>query len=122
MTAAIKSTILLVTTLLMIGCSSTKNSSQPTPEKQIDVYRENGLQPTREFRELGLLVDDGKEIEQPKIEQKMIGKARKLGGDAIIFMEPRFSGTDDQYFIHNRFAIGGSKITFLFRGVVIAYK
>jgi hypothetical protein len=122
MNHAIKSTILLAAALLMVVCSSTKSSSQINSQKQIEVFRENGQQPSREYRELGLLTDDGKEIEQPKIEEKMIEKARKMGGDAIIFMKPSYSGTEGNAVFVRGFAIGGSKVTFLFRGAVVAYK
>ena len=111
---------LLLASTLLIGCSSTKSSSQPP--KEIQIFREGDQQPARDYREIGLLTDDGKEIEQPKIEEKMVNKARKMGGDAIIFSKPSYSGTEGQAYYMRGFAFGGAKVTYLFRGTVIGYK
>ncbi len=99
---------------LLAGCSTDKNAS--TPSKDVEVFRD-GARPTRAFKEITVLNDDGKIEEQPDIEAKMIKKAQKLRGDAIIFEKPEQSGLEAQ-----PFGFGSFKYTYKYKGTVVAYQ
>lgn len=63
------------------------------------------------------MTDDGRENEQNEIEQKLIAKAAKMGGNAIIFSKPKQSGMEAQ-----PFSFGKVDFTYLYKGTVIVYQ
>jgi hypothetical protein len=97
---------------LTMGCA-TSSTTTAVPSAQIDVFRD-GATPNRPFKELRVLKDDGKAIEQAEIEAKMMKQAKKMGGNAIIFEKPLPSGQE--------FDFSGLKLTYLYKGRVIVYQ
>jgi hypothetical protein len=70
---------------LSSGCvsMSTNESVQRAPTTQIDLFRD-GLIPPRPHKEIGALESSGGLEEQASIEKKFIGKAKAIGGNALI--------------------------------------
>ncbi len=109
--------VILSTGLLVLtGCETGTPQTPYTGSSataQFDIFRD-GEKPTRAYKEIDLLKDDGRPVEQEDIEAKMIRRAKKMGGRAIIFKEPVKSGEDNKW--------GSMKITFLYKGIVIVYE
>lgn len=108
----------VVAVTVFSGCKSTSaniQSKDPVARVPFDVYRD-GAKPTRPYKEVGKLADDGKEVEQPEIEAKMIKQAKRMGGQAIIFETPKQSGLEPGFFSW------GLKFTYLYKGTVISYE
>jgi hypothetical protein len=68
--------------LFLAGCASGGYAESPS-EKHIEIFRDRD-RPTTEFKEIGLIADNGTLGEQAFIEAKFLRKARKAGADAII--------------------------------------
>ncbi len=83
----------------------------------IEVFRDDAI-PSRPFKQIGILKDDGTAEEQEKVEAKMITKAKKMGGSAIVFDRPKQSGMEASYFSFP----GAIKYTYLYRSVVVVYE
>ena len=86
--------------LLLVGCATTgdqKPSDKRLPTTAVEVFKD-GAKPLKAYKEIGLLKDDGKAIEQEEIEAKMIKQAKKLGGNAILFEKPIVSGAEGSGF------------------------
>lgn len=96
----------------VVGCQTT-NTSEPVA--QIEVFRGDS-KPEKPYSEITSLTDDGAEAEQSEIEAKMIKKAQKMGGNAIIFAEPKQSGFEATPFTFS------AKMTYLYKGTVIKYQ
>jgi hypothetical protein len=110
--------LISVTAVLLTGCE-TPNAGGPTaavPTAQVEVFHD-GTKPAKPFKEIGTLTDDGKEEEQAEIEAKMIKKAQKMGGHAIIFAAPKQSGMEAA----GPFSFA-AKFTFLYKGTVVVYE
>ncbi len=73
---------------LLVGCATQDglNSAPTAPAANIEMFRD-GQKPTKPYKELGMLTDDGGLKEQPEIEAQFIKKAKQMGGNAII-LEP----------------------------------
>ncbi|MCP5516543.1 MAG: hypothetical protein H7A45_04695 [Verrucomicrobiales bacterium] len=101
--------------ILLLSACSTPGGSSDMSAIPLDVYRAGDDIP-KAYHEIGLLKDDGKEAEQQEIEAKMIKQAKKMGGDAIIFLEPKQSGMETEFW-----SWGAAKFTYLYQGRVVAY-
>ena len=101
---------------LLVGCASSDAQFDSVKRKradQVDVFR-NGQKPTRTFREISLLTDDGGLGEEGKIEAKMIKKAKRLGANAIIFQPIVKSGGELKGFSWVE--------TYLYKAAVVVYE
>jgi hypothetical protein len=104
---------------LLNGCQTTSSEVAKRPPQSpdsIEVFRDD-TKPSKPYREIGTLKDDGKEIETKEIEKQMIRRAAKMGGNAIIFDKPTPSG-----FEAAPFSFGKMDPTFLFKGTVVVYE
>jgi hypothetical protein len=102
---------------LLAGCETTSSQTGgPQAASNVEVFRD-GAKPSRDYKEIRVLTDDGRENEQKEIETKMIAKAAKLGGNAIIFDKPKQSGVEAQPFSFGRF-----DLTYLYKGAVVVYQ
>jgi hypothetical protein len=73
------SIVFLSTALFLLqGCTSTQTT------QHLEIFRD-GEKPNRDFKEIGILTDDGGLAEQGEIEQQMVKRAKKMGADAIWF-------------------------------------
>jgi hypothetical protein len=82
--------------------------------KPIELFKD-GKEPARPYSVIRTLTDDARLEEEPAIESDMIKKARKLGGDALIFDPMTETGYDIAPFMW------GAKKSFLYRAKVIKY-
>jgi len=101
--------------LFLVGCqpSARYDTTKRPATADIDIFRE-GQKPTRAYKEIGVVTDDGRAVEQPTIEAKMIKKANRMGGNAVILHVPVRSGTE---------MAGFSAVdTFLYKATVIVYQ
>ena len=74
--------------LLVQGCATGSNRAQ-----HIEIFRE-GEKPSRSFKEIGILTDDGGLAEQGEIEAQMVRKAKKTGADALLFEKMTQTGDE----------------------------
>src|SRR5438105_12435320 len=81
--------------LFLVGCQQTSNTygAKHTPTSDIAIFRD-GAKPDRKYHEIGMIADDGRKAEQPAIEGKMIRKAKRMGGNAILFLPLEASGQE----------------------------
>ena len=112
-----KLTLLLSFVLaLLVGCASSGgqyDNIKRKPTTQVDIFRD-GQKPTRAYKEIGLLTDDGGLVEQRGIEAKLIRKAKRMGANAIIFQPLTKSGGELK---------GFSVVdTYVYRALVIVYE
>jgi hypothetical protein len=110
--------VLFIGLFFLPGCKTPATQPPYTGSSstaQFDIFRD-GEKPTRPYKEIDLLKDDGRPVEQEDIEAKMIKKAKKMGGSAIIFKDPIKSGED------NAWGSGSLKVTYLYKGIVIVYE
>jgi len=103
--------------LLCTGCAETGtyDSVKRTRTTNIDVFRD-GQKPTKHYKEIALLSDDGGAGEQAAIEAKFVKKAKAMGGNAIIVYPMTKSGGEMPMF-----AIGW-KDTFFYKAAVVVYE
>jgi hypothetical protein len=96
------------------GCASDSSRAPSTgvPLVQLDVFRD-GNKPTRAYKEIQLLTDEGRAGEQGSIEAKMLKKAKSLGGSGVIFVPREQVGSELSGF--------GLSTTFLYKASVITY-
>lgn len=110
----------LTTAPVFTGCQSDGPAASAPAARpasaQIDVFKD-GEKPSRAFKSIGLLKDDGKDQEQEQIEAKMIAKAKKMGGQAILFDKPKQSGMEAEFF-----SFGQAKFTYLYKANVVVYE
>ena len=100
----------------LLGCSTPEvryDSTKRHPTAEIDVFRD-GQKPTKAYKEIGMVTDDGRAVEQPDIESKFIKKAKRMGGNAIIMFAPTRSGGE----------LSGFSLvdTFLYKASIIIYE
>ena len=90
---------LILLAAVLCGCSSTGSSSTAgkPAATEIAVFQE-GTQPDKQFTVLGTLKDDAREEEETEITEEFKKKARKMGGDAIVFKSRKDSGFEGQPF------------------------
>lgn len=104
----------LASLLLILGiflgqaCTTTNSRTQ-----SVEIFRD-GEKPTRAFKEIGILTDDGGLAEQGEIEQKMIKTAKKNGADALIFEKLTKSGGELKGF--------GIVDTYLYKARMVVYQ
>jgi hypothetical protein len=115
MKTSILITVLTISVLLFAGCAT---DTQQAPGKggaltQLDVFRD-GNKPSRPYKEIRLLTDEGKAVEQVAIEDKMRKKAQALGGAGIIFFSREETGAEMS-------GLFGVSKTFLYKASVIVY-
>jgi hypothetical protein len=104
--------------LLFCGCASTGESSRAAAAPTTDVEAfHDGAVPSKPYKEIGKLTDDGKEAEQQEIEAKMIKRAKKMGANAILFEKPKASGVEAAPFSFGKF-----ENTFLYKATVVVYQ
>lgn len=101
---------------VFVGCSTPEvryDSAKRQPTAEIDIFRE-GQKPSKACKEIGMLTDDGRAVEQPEIEAKFINKARRMGGNSIIMHAPTKSGGE----------LSGFSVvdTFLYKASVVIYE
>ncbi|HEY5909575.1 MAG TPA: hypothetical protein VJA21_03115 [Verrucomicrobiae bacterium] len=78
---------LTLATALLVGCATSEveyDSTKRSPTTQLDFFRD-AQKPSRPYKEVALLTDDGALNEQGAIEAGIIKKAKRMGGDAVIF-------------------------------------
>jgi hypothetical protein len=112
-------TILFAVVLaLLVGCANPDTSqgavSRP-PTTGIDIFRD-GKRPTRSYKEIATLTDDAREVEEPTVEAKMIKKAKRMGGSAVIFEPKTESGAE-----MGLWSVGISK-TYVYKARVVVYE
>lgn len=100
----------------LLGCGTQElryDSTKRHPTTAIDVFRD-GQKPTKAYKEVGMVTDDGRAVEQPNIESKFIQKAKRMGGNAIIMYPPTKSGSE----------LSGFSLvdTFLYKASVVIYE
>jgi hypothetical protein len=79
----------------------------------VEVFRD-GQKPSKAFKEVGFLTDDGGLGEQGKIEGKFLRKAKRMGANAIIMYPLQKTGAELK---------GFSVVdTFLYKASVIVYE
>lgn len=108
---------ILVFTFLFFGCASSDvqyDSIKREPTSQIDIFR-GGERPDRQFKEIATLVDDAREVEEPQVEADMIKKAKRMGGNAIIFVPKKLNGSELT-------GLATWSRTYLYKARVIAYE
>lgn len=107
----ILSAVFVLTFVFSSGCTSPGYTQTPTG-KQIEIFRD-GAKPSRDFREIGMLTDDGGLGEQGEIEGKFLKHARKAGADAKILHTATKTGGE----------LKGFQIveTYLFKATLIVY-
>ena len=90
---------LLILALSLCGCSSTgsNTSAKSRSATEVAVFQE-GTAPERQFTVLGTLKDDAREEEEEEVTEQFKKKARKMGGDAIVFKPKKESGFEGQPF------------------------
>lgn len=84
--------ILILVALMGAGCETI----EPTASQAalaVKVFRDP-QKPPQAFEELQLLTDEGRLSEQGDIEMRFRNKAARLGGDAIIVLEPKKIGQE----------------------------
>jgi hypothetical protein len=52
----------------------------------------------------------------------MIKKAKKMGGNAILFEKPKESGIEGGGFYYRGFITSGGKLTYLYKGAVVVFE
>jgi hypothetical protein len=84
---------LITLTLFVAGCASdgAANATKPQPTANVEMFRD-GQKPTRPYKEIALLTDDGGIKEQGEIEAKFVKRAKTLGANALILQDPVKSG------------------------------
>ena len=114
-----KLTLLLsLVAAFFVGCASPDgqhDSVKRKPATQIDTFRD-GQKPTRAYKEIATLADDAREVEEPQIEAKMIQKAKRMGGNAIIFEPKSRSGAEFTGFFSTL------SNTYLYKARVVVYE
>jgi hypothetical protein len=114
MKASILITVLTITVLVLAGCATdTQQASGKGSAVTLDVFRD-GNKPSRPYKEIRLLTDEGRAVEQPTIEDKMLKKAQALGGVGIIFFPKEATGAEAS-------GLFGVSTTFLYKASVIVY-
>lgn len=115
MKTSVLTTVLTITLLLTAGCATDtqQGSVKGASATQLDIFRD-GNKPTRPYKEIRLLTDQGKAVEQVTIENKMLKKAKALGGEGIIFSPKEETGSEMS-------GLFGVATTFLYKASVIVY-
>jgi hypothetical protein len=101
---------------VFLGCGTPKvayDSTKRPPTTEIDIFRD-GQKPTKAYKEIGMVTDDGKIVEQPNIGSKFIKKAKSMGGNAIIMYAPTRCGQELSGF--------GLVDTYLYKASVLTYE
>jgi hypothetical protein len=108
------SAIVICFCLTLCGCIGVAqlDETKRKPTTQLDIYRD-GAKPTKSYKEITMLNDDGSLAEQAKIEQKFIKKAKGFGGNGLILPPLVRTGSELQGF--------GLVDTYAYKGVVIVY-
>jgi hypothetical protein len=91
-----KNPFLVLIVVLLFGCASPDvryDSTKRAPTTHIDIFRD-GAKPDRAFKEISTLVDDAREVEEPQVEANMIKKAKRMGGNAILFQPKTINGSE----------------------------
>src|SRR5687768_7971537 len=99
--------------VVLCGCASTPNGSVA---KDIAVFQV-GESPIQQYTVLGTLKDDAAEHEEDEITEEFKKKARKMGGDAIIFRSKKQSGMEVK-----PFSFGKLDITYLYTVDVLRFQ
>lgn len=106
--------LILVWLLALIfapGCVAP--GAERRPGALVEVFRD-GQKPSKAFKEVGFLTDDGGLGEQGKIEGKFLRKAKRMGANAIIMYPLQKTGAELK---------GFSVVdTFLYKASVIVYE
>lgn len=112
-----KSLFALFIAFILVGCQSSATYDGPKQARtdRVDIFRD-GAKPDRKYRELGMIADDGRKEEQPGIEAKMIKKAKRMGGNAIIFLPLEQSGEELRPFF------AGIAAAYVYKAIVVAYE
>lgn len=111
-----KSTLILLVTIgLLAGCETTSPKNTASAVPQVEVFRD-GQSPTRSFKLLTILTDDGTEGEESEIQDKMIKKAKRLGASAVIFEPLKESGFEVAPFSFQ------AKKTYIYKAKVVTYE
>jgi hypothetical protein len=79
---------LLFVPILYCGCGTTPiryDSLTRPATRNVDVYHDD-QSPTRDYKVIGLLVDDGRMEEKRYLEGKFARTAKKMGGDGLMFV------------------------------------
>lgn len=116
-TRAVSMVIFLALGIALTGCQGVSrydSMSRPTTT-QLDIFRD-GAKPTKAYKEIGMITDDGKLSEQLGIEAKFMKKAKAMGGNAVIFYPLVKTGTEMQPFFI------GSADTYLYKATVVVYE
>ena len=101
---------------LLAGCATTPSqpgTTKSAPTVNLEVFRD-GTIPTKPCKVIAVLKDDGPEEEQEQIEAKMIRKARRMGGQAIVFDAAKENGFKSEF-------LGSFKVTYLYEAKVVVY-
>jgi hypothetical protein len=80
--------LLLLVPILFCACGTTQvryDSVKRSPTKSVDVYR-NAQTPSRAYKVIGMLADDGRMEEKDYLEGKFTRKARRMGGNGLLFV------------------------------------
>jgi hypothetical protein len=101
----------LVAFVLAWGCSAP--GAERRPGALVEVFRD-GQKPSKAFKEIGMLTDDGGLGEQGTIEGKFLRKAKRMGANAIIMYPLQKTGAELK---------GFSLVdTFLYKASVVVYE
>jgi hypothetical protein len=101
---------------VLVGCSTPEvryDTAKHQPTTEVTIFRD-GQKPSKAYKEIGMLTDDGKAVEQPNIEAKFINKAKRMGGNAIIMYPAVKSGSELSGF--------GLVDSFLYKASVVVYE
>lgn len=92
------------------GCVS--NQSARLDTYHLDLFVD-GKEPTRSFRQIGILADNARLDEEPSISAKFLKKAKKMGGQGLIMTKTPAGG---------ELTLSGVVPSYAYRGVVIVYE
>lgn len=87
--------LFVLTSAMLIGCAHDRNSAQPVPTTQVDIFRDE-QKPSRPYKELGLLSEENDAGQQGHVEEYFIKRAKEMAGDAIIFYPAVRTGNELQ--------------------------
>jgi hypothetical protein len=107
---ALIAAVVAVVICALTGCVS--NESARLDSYGVDLYT-NGQEPTRPYKQIGILGDNARLGEEPSITAKFLKKAKKMGGDGLII-----SMIPDG----NELTLCGVVQSYTYKGIVIVYE
>jgi ABC-type glycerol-3-phosphate transport system substrate-binding protein len=97
---------------LLTGCPTT-TATKAVPTVDIEVFRDGAI-PAKPCKKIAAFKADGTEAEQEQIQAKMISKAKRMGGNAIVFDVPKQGGFKSEF-------LGSFKWAYIYEATVGVY-